>query len=75
MESCSPNFPIRNYTLFVDGTVGPTIVAMPTVSMVIGTLSSSDLSILTPDERFQVGVEVCSDVTCRNSTSTVPLCK
>ena len=75
MESCSDNFPIRNYTLLVEGVVGPTVAATPTDSVVTTTVSTEDLAILVPDQMFQVGVQVCSDVTCRDSLVTVVLSK
>lgn len=72
MEPCSGNFPIRNYTLIVNGTIGPTIAAIPTVTNVTGTLNTSDIPFLVSGRMFQIGVMACSDVTCRNS-GTVPL--
>lgn len=71
MEGCGPWLPM-NYTLIVDGVLGPSVPAMPTVSV---TLSSSDLPMLTPDKSFQVSVKACSDFSCRNSTRPVPLSK
>lgn len=67
VEKCSRNFPVRNYTLMVNGIVGPTLLAMPTVTTVTGTLDTSDIPFLVSGRTFQVGVMACSDVTCRNS--------
>jgi len=65
------NFPIRNYTVMVNDTSGPTIRAMPTVTLVMSTLNSS---LLERDQMYQVGIEACSDVRCRSSI-TVALSK
>lgn len=70
VETCSRNFPIRNYTVLVDGNLGPTMLATPAVAMVNATLTSPFIA---SDGMFQIGVKACSDVTCRNSTVTVPL--
>lgn len=67
------DFPIRNYTLIVGGVLGPTLPAVPGVAMVIATLNSSNLTTLVSDQRFEVGVEVCGELICRNSSRTVSL--
>ena len=71
-DICQRNFPIRNYTVVVDGVTGPTIMAVPTTSMVTGTITSSDIPFLVSDRMFQLSIMACSDITCRESVS-VPL--
>lgn len=56
----------------VNGSVGPIILAMPTVTRVTGTLDTSDIPFFVSGRTFQVGVMACSDVICRKSI-TIPL--
>lgn len=58
--------------MLIEGIGGPTIMAVPTVTMVTGTLNSSDYPFLVSGRMFQVGVMACSEVTCRTS-DTIPL--
>lgn len=52
---------------------GTTVLAMSTATLVTIILTPTDLPFLVSDQIFQVGVEVCNDVICLNSTATVPL--
>ena len=53
--------------------VGHAIVATPADMMLSGTLSSASFPGLVRDTRYQVGLQACSDIVCRSSSTTVPL--
>lgn len=74
VETCNRDFPVRNYTVLVDGFSGPTILADLAVTMVMATVNSADVPSLVSGRMFQVGVMACSEVRCRNSR-TIPLSK
>ena len=70
VQPCSPNFPLINYTLNMDGVKfhilapGDVVAGVPIV-----------VSGLTRDKSFSLTVTACNDVTCRTSTPrTISTC-
>ena len=63
VQPCSPNFPLTNYTLNIDGNVSRIVAPGDVMAGVPITLSG-----LTRDKSSSLTVTACNDVTCRTST-------
>ena len=64
VQPCSPNFPLTNYTLNIDGAVSRVVAPGDVVAGVPVTLSGLERQ----DSSFSLTVTACNDVTCRTST-------
>ena len=74
LRSCSEKFPIRDYTVNVNNSMGfllPTSIPGNTVTRKI---SNMDISQLQRDMMYSLNVTACSNFSCKQSNS-IPFCK